>query len=67
MITVPPRHYCIVENPVLKDKTGKVILDEHGQAKLKHADLVSFSQAIFEKFFTKKFMLIFIFAGVNVQ
>ncbi|XP_065054795.1 major vault protein-like isoform X2 [Rhopilema esculentum] len=39
MITIPPRHYCIVENPVLKDKTGKVILDEHGQVKLKHADL----------------------------
>ena len=42
MITVPPRHYCVVENPVLKDaKTGKVVFDNHGQAKLRHADLVS--------------------------
>ena len=41
MITVPPRHYCIVENPVLKDsKTGLVLFDDHGQAKLRHADLV---------------------------
>ena len=42
MITVPPRHYCIVENPVLRDeKTGQVVYDDHGQAKLRHADLVS--------------------------
>ena len=42
MITVPPRHYCVVENPVLKDaKTGKVTYDNHGQAKLRHADLVN--------------------------
>eukprot|EP00112_Aurelia_sp_Birch-Aquarium-sp1_P020298 Seg52.2 transcript_id=Seg52.2/GoldUCD/mRNA.D3Y31 product="Major vault protein" protein_id=Seg52.2/GoldUCD/D3Y31 len=39
MITIPPRHYCIVENPVLMDKDGKVILDKHGQVKLRHADL----------------------------
>lgn len=38
MITVPPRHYCIVENPVLKDKECKVVFDESGQAKLVHAD-----------------------------
>ncbi|CAG2185674.1 MVP [Mytilus edulis] len=38
MITVPPRHYCIIENPVLKDKECKVVFDESGQAKLVHAD-----------------------------
>ncbi|XP_052073495.1 major vault protein-like [Mytilus californianus] len=38
MITVPPRHYCIVENPVLRDKESKVVFDESGQAKLVHAD-----------------------------
>jgi major vault protein len=38
MITVPPRHYCIIENPVLKDKEQKVVFDESGQAKLLHAD-----------------------------
>lgn len=38
MITVPPRHYCIIENPVLRDKELKVVFDESGQAKLLHAD-----------------------------
>ena len=38
MITVPPRHYCIIENPVLRDKEHKVVFDESGQAKLLHAD-----------------------------
>jgi len=39
MITIPPRHYCIVENPVLVDNDNKVVYDDNGQAKLKHADL----------------------------
>ena len=38
MITVPPRHYCVIENPALTDKDGKVVLDASGQAKLLHAD-----------------------------
>lgn len=37
MITVPPRHYCVIENPVAKDDDGSVIM-ENGQAKLLHAD-----------------------------
>jgi len=37
MITVPPRHYCIIENPVVRDADGKVVMDA-GQAKLQHAD-----------------------------
>jgi len=39
MITIPPRHYCIVENPVLVDADNKVVYDVNGQAKLKHADM----------------------------
>ncbi|CAF0933467.1 unnamed protein product [Didymodactylos carnosus] len=39
MVTVPPRHYCVVENPVVKDEAGQVQFDENGQAKLLHADL----------------------------
>lgn len=39
MITIPPRHYCIVENPVLVNADNKVVYDDNGQAKLKHADL----------------------------
>lgn len=40
MVTIPPRHYCVIENPVLLDGKSKVVFDENGQAKLKHADLV---------------------------
>jgi len=39
MITIPPRNYCIIENPVLKDKDNIVQFDENGQAKLAFADL----------------------------
>jgi len=39
MITIPPRHYCTVENPVVRTGVGEVVLDDHGQAKLSHADL----------------------------
>lgn len=38
MIVVPPRHYCVVENPFMSDKDGKPVLDKHGQVKLRHAD-----------------------------
>ena len=40
MITVPPRHYCVIENPVLRDTDNKVVNDSNGQAKLLHADQV---------------------------
>jgi len=39
MITIPPRNYCVIENPVLKDKDNKILFDENGQAKLAFADL----------------------------
>ncbi|CAF0883129.1 unnamed protein product [Adineta steineri] len=39
MITVPPRHYCVVESPVIRNEAGEVEFDENGQAKLIHADL----------------------------
>nr|XP_057905567.1 major vault protein isoform X2 [Doryrhamphus excisus] len=39
MIMVPPRHYCVVANPVACDDNGRVLFDEAGQAKLRHADL----------------------------
>lgn len=38
MITIPPRHYCIIENPAVKDDDGKPVVDENGQIKLRHAD-----------------------------
>lgn len=39
MIMVPPRHYCVVINPVARDDANEVIFDTSGQAKLRHADL----------------------------
>lgn len=47
MITIPPRNYCVIENPVLKQE-GKVIYDKCGEAKLVFADLeIRFSQEPF--------------------
>ena len=39
MVTVAPRTYCIVENPVLRNDDKVVQLDALGQAKLNHSDL----------------------------
>ncbi|TRY95639.1 hypothetical protein DNTS_017843 [Danionella cerebrum] len=39
MIMVPPRHYCVVVNPVARDDESRVQFDASGQAKLRHADL----------------------------
>ncbi|XP_008293156.1 major vault protein isoform X1 [Stegastes partitus] len=39
MVMVPPRHYCVVANPVARDDNGQVLFDQAGQAKLRHADL----------------------------
>ena len=38
MITIPPRHYCSIENPVVRTKDGDVVTDKVGQVKLLHAD-----------------------------
>ncbi len=38
MIIVRPRHYCIIENPVLRDTDGHIVSDPNGQVKLCHAD-----------------------------
>ncbi|KAK6967558.1 major vault protein [Biomphalaria glabrata] len=38
MVVVPPRHYCVIENPVCRDKDNKIIVDNLGQIKLQHAD-----------------------------
>ncbi|XP_043230410.1 major vault protein-like isoform X6 [Amphibalanus amphitrite] len=38
MVVVPPRHYCVVENPVVRGEDGQVVCDASGQARLLHAD-----------------------------
>jgi major vault protein len=48
MITIPPRNYCIIENPIIRNKEGRVNIDENGQAKLDFADLeIRFNQEPF--------------------
>jgi major vault protein len=39
MITIPPRHYCVIANPVMLDAEKQVIMDEYGQARVQHGDL----------------------------
>eukprot|EP00300_Choanocystis_sp_HF-7_P008514 c15950_g1_i1.p1 GENE.c15950_g1_i1~~c15950_g1_i1.p1 ORF type:complete len:408 (+),score=78.12 c15950_g1_i1:221-1444(+) len=38
MIRLPPRHFCIVSNPVVFNADGSVALDANGQARLRHGD-----------------------------
>jgi len=39
MIMIPPRHYAIISNPVVRvGKEGKPERDRHGNVKLKHGD-----------------------------
>jgi hypothetical protein len=38
MVQVPPRHYCIVQNPAIRDAQGTIVLDQHRQIKLRHGD-----------------------------
>ncbi|CAF3612282.1 unnamed protein product, partial [Adineta steineri] len=48
MLIIPPRHYCVIENPAVRDKNGKVILDSNGQVKLLHSDVdIRFAQEPF--------------------
>lgn len=38
MISLPPTKYCIVNNPVLRNANGEVIIDKFGQVSLKFGD-----------------------------
>jgi len=39
MIMIPPRHYCIISNPVQRDAKGLIVRDtKNGQIKLRHGD-----------------------------
>jgi major vault protein len=38
MIMIPPRNYCIIQNPVQRDEQGKLLRDEGGQLKIRHGD-----------------------------
>jgi len=38
MVLVPPRHYCVVQNPVRRDAHGEVLLNEQGQVTLAYGE-----------------------------
>eukprot|EP00668_Euglena_longa_P015354 GGOE01019428.1.p1 GENE.GGOE01019428.1~~GGOE01019428.1.p1 ORF type:complete len:866 (+),score=208.50 GGOE01019428.1:45-2600(+) len=37
-VAIPPRHYCIVENPIVRTKDGDLVYDRHGQVKVRLGD-----------------------------
>lgn len=39
MVIIPPYHYCIILNPVLRNEQNALVYDTVGQIKLRHADL----------------------------
>jgi len=38
MVMIPPRHYCIIANPVQRDDKGNIVTEKGGQIKLRHGD-----------------------------
>merc|ERR1712137_372524 len=38
MVIIPPRNYCIISNPVIRDENGEPVRNEHGNFKLRHGD-----------------------------
>jgi major vault protein len=51
MIMVPPRHYCIIQNPVQKDEKGDLVTNKNGLVKLRQGDEeIRFSQDPFPLF-----------------
>ncbi|CAF4664198.1 unnamed protein product, partial [Rotaria sp. Silwood2] len=48
MLIIPPRHYAVIENPAVRDKANKVVIDRNGQVKLLHSDVdIRFAQEPF--------------------
>lgn len=51
MIIIPPRHYCIIANPVARNDKGEPLKDKNNQIKLRHGDEeIRFEQAPFPLF-----------------
>lgn len=45
MITLPPRYYCRIANPAVRDSKGQVVCDQYGQVRIRHGDEeIRFSQ-----------------------
>lgn len=39
MISIPPRCFVVIANPVIRNKDGSISEDEHGQVNVRHGDL----------------------------
>ena len=39
MVIIPPNCYCVIENPVVRNENGEVMIDKHGQAVLRYTEL----------------------------
>jgi major vault protein len=51
MITVPPRNYCRIANPVIRDEKGELVFDKYQQYKIRHGDEeIRFAQEPFPLF-----------------
>jgi major vault protein len=52
MICVPPEHYVVVQNPVVRDAQGVVVVDDKNEDKLKYGDEeIRFHQEPFPLYF----------------
>ena len=38
MLMIPPRHYCVIANPIIRNEDGSIDTDEFGNSRLKHGD-----------------------------
>jgi len=38
MIMIPPRNYCIIQNPVQRNEKGHIVREDSGQIKVRHGD-----------------------------
>ena len=39
MINLPPRNYCIIRNPIVRDQDGEPVLNDHGEVKVRFGHL----------------------------
>ncbi len=48
MLIIPPRHYCVITNPIIRDEQGNPLADKYGQIKLHYGDMeIRFEQEPF--------------------
>jgi major vault protein len=39
MIKLPPNHYCVIKNPVVRDEDGEIVDSEYGESKVRFEEL----------------------------